>query len=59
MKKIITSYENPDLDGVASMYAYSEYLNSNNIQNAYYIYGKEKQEVDIVCRLFNIKLNII
>lgn len=57
MKKIITSYENPDLDGVASMYAYSEYLNSNNIQNAYYIYGKEKQEVDIVCRLFNIKLN--
>ena len=26
-KRIVTSYEEPDLDGVSSMYAYTEYLN--------------------------------
>ena len=56
MKKIVTSYHEPDLDGVSSMYAYSEYLNKQGIDCGYYISGKQKQEVDIVCEIFDIKL---
>ena len=56
-KKIVTSYEEPDLDGVSSMYAYAEYLNKTGILSDYYIKGTPKKEVGIVCDLFNIKLN--
>lgn len=57
MRRIITSYNNPDLDGVSAMYAYSEYLNKLGIENKYYIHGTPKREVKIVCDMFNIKLN--
>lgn len=57
MKRIVTSYENPDLDGVSSMYAYSEYLNKTGIESNYYIKGQPKKEVEIVCDLFNIQLD--
>ena len=53
-KRIVTSYEEPDLDGVSSMYAYSEYLNKKGIPSDYYINGNPKKEVGIVCNLFNI-----
>ena len=55
-KRIVTSYEEPDLDGVSSMYAYSEYLNKTGIPSDYYINGNSKKEVEIVCDLFGIDL---
>ena len=33
MEKIVTSYSEPDLDGVSSLYAYSEYLNKIGMDN--------------------------
>lgn len=57
MKRIVTSYESPDLDGVSSMYAYSEYLNKTGIESDYYISKQPKKEVGIVCDLFNIQLD--
>ena len=55
-KRIVTSYQEPDLDGVSSMYAYSEYLNKTGIPSDYYINGNPKKEVEIVCDLFGIDL---
>ena len=55
-KRIVTSYEFPDLDGVSSMYAYAEYLNKIGISSNYFIKGEPKKEVGIVCDLFQIKL---
>ena len=55
-KRIVTSYEFPDLDGVSSMYAYAEYLNKTGILSNYFIKGEPKKEVGIVCDLFQIKL---
>ena len=55
-KQIVTSYEDPDLDGVSSMYAYAEYLNKIGILSDYYIKGNPKKEVGIVCDLFKIQL---
>ena len=56
MKNIITSYNNPDLEGVSCMYAYSELLHKKNIECEYFIQGIPKREVNIVCNMFNIKL---
>lgn len=55
-KRIVTSYEEPDLDGVSSMYAYAEYLNKIGTPSDYYIQGTPKKEVGIVCDLFGIEL---
>ena len=55
-KRIVTSYQEPDLDGVSSMYAYAEYLNKIGIPSDYYINGNPKKEVGIVCDLFGIDL---
>ena len=57
MKKIITSYNGPDLDGVACMFAYEEYLKNKGENAHYYINGKPKEEVKIVCDILNIHLN--
>jgi len=57
--RIVTSYIEPDLDGTSSMYAYSELLNKQGIESGYYIWGTPKNEVEIVCDMFNIKLNSI
>lgn len=56
-KRLVTSYEAPDLDGVSSMYAYAEYLNKTGIPSDYYIKGEPKKEVGIVSNLFNIQLD--
>lgn len=55
--RIVTSYYEPDLDGTSCMYAYSELLNKLGIESKYYIWGKPKNEVQIVCDIFNIKLD--
>lgn len=56
MKTIVTSYEEPDLDGISCMYAYKEYLNKTGKDSDYYICGIPSREVEIVCEIFNIKL---
>lgn len=53
-KKIVVTYENADLDCVASAYAYSEYLNKKGEKSSYFISGIIQKEVDIVAREFNI-----
>jgi nanoRNase/pAp phosphatase (c-di-AMP/oligoRNAs hydrolase) len=37
---MITAYENPDLDGVACAYAYSEFLNNNDKKYITALFGK-------------------
>lgn len=54
--KIVTSYCEPDLDGVACMYAYTELLNRQGEEVEYFIWNKPKQEVNIVCDMFEIEL---
>lgn len=55
--KIVTSYQKPDIDGVACMYAYSELLNRQGEETEYFIWDKPKQEVTIVCDMFGITLS--
>lgn len=54
--RIVTSYYEPDLDAVASSYAYAEYLNKRNQKSNYFIYGQPKKEVQIITDMFNIPL---
>lgn len=54
--RIVTSYYEPDLDAVASSYAYAEYLNKRNQKSDYFIYGLPKKEVQIVTNMFGITL---
>lgn len=56
MNYIVTSYVNPDLDGTACMYAYSEFLRKNGKNSNFYIEGKPMPEVEIVCEMFQIDL---
>ncbi|MGM9850179.1 MAG: hypothetical protein ACI31V_04730 [Bacilli bacterium] len=39
MRKVITSYINPDMDGIALMYSYCEYLRKNGEDAYYYFEG--------------------
>lgn len=56
MRKVITSYINPDMDGIALMYAYCELLRKNGEDAYYYFEGTYKKEVGIVLDEFNIIL---
>ena len=56
MRKVITSYINPDMDGIALMYSYCEYLRKNGEDAYYYFEGTYKKEVGIVLDKFNITL---
>ena len=58
-KYIVTSYEHPDLDGISSMYAYSEYLNKTGKSSRYYVRENIKTEPHIVCDMFGIELNSV
>lgn len=58
-KYIVTSYEHPDLDGISSMYAYSEYLNKIGKSSRYYVRENIKTEPHIVCDMFGIKLDSV
>ena len=59
MRKIVTSYINPDMDGISLMYAYTEYLRKNGESAEYYFEGTLKKEVQIILDKFNIKLENI
>lgn len=58
-KYIVTSYEHPDLDGISSMYAYSEYLNKIGKLSRYYVRENIKTEPHIVCDMFGIELDSV
>lgn len=57
--KIVTSYHEPDIDGIACMYAYAELLNKQGENAQYFIWGTPKQEVSIVCNMFGITLKYL
>lgn len=48
MKTLITAYETPDLDGVASAYAYNELKNKLGEEMVWGVFGKPHLEVDFV-----------
>lgn len=54
--KVVTSYRQPDMDGVSCMYAYSELLKRTGEKTNYFIWDIPKKEVLIVCNIFGIKL---
>lgn len=56
MKYVLTSYREPDMDGVSCAYGYSEYLNKMGKAAGYYLEGRPKNEVEIVCNKFKISL---
>ena len=58
-KYVVTSYEHPDLDGISSMYAYSEYLNKKGKSSRYYVCKNIKTEPHIVCDMFGIELDSV
>lgn len=54
---VVTSYINPDMDGISAMYAYSEYLNKCGKKSCYYFEGIVKKEVQIVSEMYGIEIN--
>ncbi|MBQ9318293.1 MAG: DHH family phosphoesterase [Bacilli bacterium] len=59
MRKIVTTYINPDMDGLSIMYAYTEYLRKTGNNANYYFEGSLKKEAEIILDYFNIKLDNI
>ena len=59
MRKIVTTYINPDMDEISLMYAYTELLRKKGEQANYYFEGTMKKEAEIVLDKFNIKLDNI
>ncbi|MDA3840461.1 MAG: DHH family phosphoesterase [Patescibacteria group bacterium] len=55
LRRIITTYTNPDLDGTACAYAYAEFLNSGGINAIAAIPGTPHHEARFVLNKFNIK----
>jgi len=58
-KIIITGYENPDLDNIASAYAYREYLGLKNIKAEIGIFGIPHPEAQFLMDYLGIKLKKI
>ena len=56
MRKIVTSYIKPDIDGISSMYAYAELLRKIGYDAEYYYEGQARKEVQIVLETYGIKL---
>ncbi|MFA6410277.1 MAG: hypothetical protein WCW26_01750, partial [Candidatus Buchananbacteria bacterium] len=50
---IVACYTNPDLDGFACVIAYTEFLNTINIEAASYIPGKPHDEAKFIMDKFN------
>lgn len=59
MRKVVTTYINPDMDGISLMYAYTELLRKKGGQAEYYFEGTMKKEAKIVLQKFNIDLNTV
>ena len=56
-KVLVTSYENPDVDGTGCSYAYSDFLQNKNIDAQAGFFGKPHREAQFVIDKFNIKIN--
>ena len=54
MRKIVTSYIKPDIDGISSMYAYAELLRKMGYNAEYYYEGQARKEVQIVLETYGI-----
>lgn len=59
MRKVVTTYINPDMDGISLMYAYTEFLRKKGEEAEYYFEGTMKKEAEIVLEKFNINLKNI
>ena len=59
MRKVVTTYTGPDMDGISLMYAYTELLNKKGEHANYYFEGTIKKEAQIVLNKFNITLDNI
>lgn len=59
MRKIVTSYIKPDIDGISSMYAYAELLRKMGDNAEYYYEGQARKEVQIVLETYGIELKTI
>lgn len=59
MRKVVTTYIDPDMDGISLMYAYTEFLRKKGEKAEYYFEGRMKKEAEIVLNIFNIKLENI
>lgn len=57
-RKIVSSYIEPDIDGIGSMYAYTEFLRKRGEIAEFYFEGNPKKEVGIILEKFNLKLNV-
>ena len=57
MRKIVTSYIKPDIDGISSMYAYAELLRKMGYNAEYYYEGQARKEVQIVLETYGIEGN--
>jgi manganese-dependent inorganic pyrophosphatase len=55
IRQIITSYKNPDLDGIACIFAYTEFLRKNNKDVTAVICGSYHREAKFVFNSFNIQ----
>lgn len=53
-KILITTYENPDLDGFSCTYAYAEFLNKKDIRTQPVVFGIPDREVKFVLNKFGI-----
>ena len=47
MRKIVTSYIKPDIDGISSMYAYTEYLRKKGFEAEYYYEGTAEKRLKL------------
>ncbi len=56
-KTLITSYKNPDVDGVGCGYAYSEFLRNKGIEAQAGFFGEIHREAQFVVDKFNIKID--
>ncbi len=54
MKLLVTSYKNPDLDGAACTYGYTEFLRKNGNDVVAGVFGKPHREAQFVLDAFNI-----
>ena len=57
MRKVVTTYINPDMDGIALMYAYVEFLMKKGEKASCYFEGTMKKEAEIVLNRFNTSTN--
>jgi len=54
IKTLVTSYNNPDLDGSACSFAYAEFLKKSNTNIIAAVFGNIDNETEVIFKKFNI-----